>query len=200
MTYVRGDKAEFDAWECLGNDGWNWDTLLPYYKKAEKFTVPDAAQAAAGATYEVDVHGETGHVHTGFPFSLVNGSFHTLATKSWGALGYPLIEDVNAGSVRGFDIQPQTLDRELNRRSDAAWSYYYGVEDRPNLTLINGTAKRVTWARNWTTSSGLIADGLEYATPCGKLVQVVACKEVVLSAGALRSPLILERSGIGNPA
>ncbi|KAI1331065.1 GMC oxidoreductase [Xylariaceae sp. FL0255] len=198
MTYIRGDKAEFDAWEELGNEGWNWDALLPYYEKAEKFTVPSSAQAAAGATYEADFHGETGHVHTGYPYSLINGSFHTLATKAAEALGYPLVKDVNAGSVRGFDIQPQTLDRDLNRRSDAAFSYYYGIEDRPNLTLINGTVKRIAWVSS-TSGGDLVAEGLEYTTPDGKLVTVCAGKEVILSAGALRSPLILEGSGIGNP-
>ncbi|KAI8634699.1 GMC oxidoreductase [Xylariaceae sp. FL1651] len=199
MTYIRGDKPQFDAWESLGNDGWNWETLYPYFKKAEKFTVPNAAQTAAGATYDPAVHGETGHVHTGFPFSLVNGSFHELATESWGALGYPFNEEVNAGSVHGFGIWPQTLDRDLNVRYDAARSYYYAVEDRPNLTVIKGTVKRLTWAKSSTSCQNAVADGVEYFTPDGKLVKLSAGKEVILSAGALRSPLILESSGVGNP-
>ncbi|KAI0816392.1 GMC oxidoreductase [Xylaria sp. FL0064] len=201
MTYIRGDKAQFDAWEAsLGNEGWNWETLYPYYKKVEKFTIPSAAQTTAGATYDPEVHGEAGHVHTGFPFALVNGSFHGLAADSWAALGYAFNEDVNAGSVHGFSAWPQTLDRDLNLRFDAARAYYYGVEDRPNLTLIKGTVKKIVWARSAATDQSAVADGVEYVTPDGQSVRITAAKEVILSAGALRSPLILESSGVGNPS
>ncbi|GAW11276.1 hypothetical protein ANO14919_006190 [Xylariales sp. No.14919] len=200
MTYIRGDKPQFDAWERLGNEGWNWESLYPYFKKIEKFTVPSTAQTAAGATYDADIHGETGHVHTGFPFSLVNGSFHGLAADTWDALGYPLNEDVNAGSVRGFSTWPQTLDRDRNLRFDAARSYYYAVEDRKNLRLIRGTVKRITWARSSAAGQPAVADGVEYVTPNGELDTVTAAEEVILSAGALRSPLILESSGVGNPS
>jgi choline dehydrogenase len=199
MTYIRGDKAQFDAWEALGNEGWNWASLLPYYEKAEKFTAPNVAQAAAGATYDPAVHGDTGHVHVGFPFSVVNGSFHELVKEAWEALGYAFNKDVNAGSVRGFSLWPQTLDRDLNLRSDAARSYYYAVEDRPNLTLIKGTVKRITWANSAPACQPAVADGVEYITPDKQLVKLKADKEVILSAGALRSPLILESSGVGNP-
>ncbi|KAI0481500.1 GMC oxidoreductase [Xylaria cf. heliscus] len=201
MTYVRGDKPQFDAWEGLGNEGWNWDTLYPYYKKAEKFTIPDAAQVAAGAAYVPEAHGESGHVHTGFPFALINGSFHELATETWEELGFPRIDDPNVGSVRGFSVWPQTLDRDQNLRYDAARSYYYAVEDRPNLTLIKGTVKKINWAKkSAATSAAAVAEGVEYVTPDGKLVELTASKEVILSAGALRSPLILESSGVGNPS
>ncbi|KAI0866784.1 GMC oxidoreductase [Xylaria cubensis] len=200
MTYIRGDKPQFDAWESLGNEGWNWETLFPYYKKAEKFTIPSAAQAAAGATYEPAVHGEAGHVHTGFPFFLTNSSFHELATDTWGELGFPLIQDDNVGSVRGFSVWPQTLDRDQNLRYDSARSYYYGVEDRPNLTIIKGTVKKINWAHSSNTSQVAVAEGVEYVTPDGKLVELKAADEVILSAGALRSPLILESSGVGNPS
>ncbi|KAI0446069.1 GMC oxidoreductase [Xylaria telfairii] len=200
MTYIRGDKPQFDAWEALGNEGWNWNTLFPYYQKAEKFTIPSDAQAAAGATYDPEVHGEAGNVHTGFPFTLANGSFHGIAAETWEALGYPVIEDPNTGSVRGFSVWPQTLDRDQNLRFDSARSYYYAVEGRPNLTLIKGTVKRITWAHSSTASEAAVAEGVEYVAPDGELVQLTAAKEVILSAGALRSPLILESSGVGNPS
>ncbi|KAI0911460.1 GMC oxidoreductase [Ustulina deusta] len=201
MTYVRGDRAQFDAWEGLGNDGWNWDALYPYYKKAEKFTVPSPAQTASGGTYDPGAHGEAGYVHTGFPFSLVNGSFHSLAVDAWATLGYPVNADVNAGSVRGFGADPQTLDRDRNVRFDAARAYYYAVEGRPNLKLIRGTVKRIVWACSAAaTGQTAVAGGVEYVAPDGELVRVAAAEEVILSAGALRSPLILEGSGVGNPS
>ncbi|KAI1180055.1 GMC oxidoreductase [Nemania sp. FL0916] len=200
MTYIRGDEAQFDAWAGLGNPGWDWDALYPYYKKAEKFIAPDAAQAAAGATYDPAVHGEAGHIHVSYPFSLENGTIHSLVEESWGKLGYPHNKEVNAGSVHGFGIWPQTLDRDLNMRWDAARAYYYGVEGRPNLTIIKGTVKNIIWANSSAAHSTLVAKGVEYVTPDNKLAEVNAKEEVILSAGALRTPLILESSGVGNPS
>ncbi|KAI0165908.1 GMC oxidoreductase [Xylariaceae sp. FL1272] len=201
MTYIRGDRKQFDGspWESLGvNDGWNWDTLFPYYLKAENFITPNAAQSAAGATFEPSVHGDQGQVDIAFPFALINGTFHELVTESWAALGYTKVEDVNNGSVRGFDIWPQTLNRDLNQRSDAARSYYYDIEDRPNLKIIKGTVKRLILEDSSETSYDIVADGVEYITPLtcfirqGQNIKLTASKEVIISAGALSS-------GIGNP-
>ncbi|KAI1661826.1 putative GMC oxidoreductase [Daldinia decipiens] len=199
MTYIRGDKAEFDAWKSLGNDGWDWDTLYPYFKQVEQFSPPTTVQQAAGATFNAEYHGKDGLVKTGFPFRLLNGSFHELAQQAWESLGYPLNLDVNGGETRGFDVWPQTLDRDANIREDAARAFYYPIEQRPNLKIIKGTVTKVTWANSLTDGNALLADGVEYLDPTGQTVVINAAKDVVLSAGSLRSPLILERSGVGNP-
>ncbi|KAI1777773.1 putative GMC oxidoreductase [Hypoxylon cercidicola] len=199
MTYIRGDKAEFDAWEDLGNDGWNWDELLPYFKQVERFSSPTVAQQAAGASFNPEYHGEDGAVRTGFPFQLHNGTLHELVQQAWENLGYPLNPDVNGGETRGFSVWPQTLDRDANIREDAARAYYYPVEQRPNLKIIKGTVTKITWADPVTSDSPLSANGVEYQTPDGQTLAIAATREVLLSAGSVRSPLILERSGIGNP-
>ncbi|OTB07237.1 putative GMC oxidoreductase [Hypoxylon sp. CI-4A] len=198
MTYIRGDKPEFDAWESLGNDGWNWDSLYPYFKKVERFSVPTTAQEAAGASYDLDFHGERGLLKTGFPFELANGSLHTVVRESWEYLVYPLNPDVNSGVTRGFDIWPQTLDRDADVREDAARAYYYPVEGRDNLKIIKGTATKLAWDNSSTSSALLSASGIEYLDAEGQTATLTAAKEVILSAGAVRSPLILERSGVGN--
>lgn len=66
MTYIRADAAEIDAWEALGNKGWNWDTLLPYYKQTERFTPPTTAQKDVGASFDPQYHGAHGDLHAGF--------------------------------------------------------------------------------------------------------------------------------------
>ncbi|KAH9900433.1 putative GMC oxidoreductase [Xylariomycetidae sp. FL2044] len=198
MTYVRGDKAQFDAWESLGNEGWNWETLYPYYKKAEQFSAPTEAQIAAGASYEPGYHGEEGPVTTGYPFSMLNGTFHETVQKAWEALGYAKIPDVNGGDVRGFSLWPQTLDRDKNVRQDAARAYFYPVEDRPNLKIIRGAATKVTWADREAHDAAVVAEGVEYINAYGRVVSITASREVILSAGALISPLILEASGVGS--
>ncbi|KAI0846031.1 putative GMC oxidoreductase [Daldinia vernicosa] len=199
MTYIRGDKAEFDAWESLGNDDWNWDTLYPYFKQVEQFSPPTTVQQAAGATFNAEYHGEDGLMKTGFPFRLLNGSFYEFAQQAWESLGYPLNLDVNGGETRGFDVWPQTLDRDANIREDAARAFYYPIEQRPNLKIIKGTVTKLTWANSLASDNTLLADGVEYLDTTDQTVAISAVKEVVLSAGSLRSPLILERSGVGNP-
>lgn len=207
MTYIRADSAEVDAWEHLGNPGWNWEALLPFYKKSENSTIPTASQLAAGATYEREYHGFDGPIRTGYTTALKNGSFGPAITGTWDGLALPHCPDLNAGDVRGYSMGPQTIDPQQALRWDAARAYYYPVEDRPNLKIVQGTAKRITWAetaeaRKRKSCDGgkrLIANGVEYVTDDGKTEVLGVGKEVVVSAGAARTPLVLEGSGIGNP-
>ncbi|SPO06950.1 related to alcohol oxidase [Cephalotrichum gorgonifer] len=201
MTYIRGNTAEFDAWEDLGNPGWNWEALLPYYKRSELFTVPTEAQIAAGATYDEDYHGFEGHVRTGYPSTVKNTSFSPNVTQTWEGLGFEHNLDLNSGSVHGFSVSPSTVDPEQDIRWDSARANYYPIEQRRNIKIIQGTVKRITWAekRGRPPKKGITANGVEYLTPDGKTKTLAVKKEVVVSAGALRTPLVLEGSGIGNP-
>nr|BBD84647.1 putative GMC oxidoreductase [Cordana terrestris] len=204
MAYIRGDLAQFDAWEGLGNPGWNWESLFPYYKKSEMYTVPSDTQLAAGATYEPQYHGFNGHVHTGYPSALMNGSFASPIIQTWEGLSLPHNPDLNSGSVRGFSMGPQTLDRALDVRWDSARAYYYPVGTRSNLRIIKGTVKRINWSskehkRSGCSNSLLVADEVEFLDDNGDSQIVGVRKEVIVSAGAVRTPLVLEYSGIGNP-
>ncbi|KAL7957965.1 hypothetical protein V8C34DRAFT_284383 [Trichoderma compactum] len=198
MTYIRGDRAQFDAWEGLNpGSGWNWDTMIQYYKKAERFFPPSSWQEAVGALYEGEYHGSSGEIDVGFSPVLLNGSFYGDAKTTWANLGQSLDKDVNSGHTAGFDVWPQTLDPVKNTRCDAATAFYWPVQDRPNLTLINGTVSRILWKPGMSRTPE--ASGVEYVMPNGQNKTVKAVREVILSAGALHTPLILELSGIGNP-
>ncbi len=198
MTYIRGDKAEFDAWEALGNPGWNWDAIYPYFKRVERFARPTAAQTAVGASYNAEYHGDGGLLKTGFPFQLINGSLYETIRTSWENLGYGVNPDINSGDVRGFGVWPQTIDRDADIREDAARAFLHPVEDRPNLSILKGTVKRIAWSDSSSVDNDVTAAGLEYLAPDNRTVTVEASKEVILSTGSLRTPLILELSGIGN--
>ncbi|TQV92392.1 hypothetical protein V2A60_007084 [Cordyceps javanica] len=201
MTYIRGDAAEFDSWEQLGNQGWNWDTMLKYYKKLEGFVAPDEWQVDAGATFDPELHGTGGDLHTCFNPLLLNGSWYDATVEAWSSLGVSKIKDVNSGSVGGFDVWPQTIDAQTNTRWDAASAFYWPVyEQRRNLALINGTVSKLLWDDQKTTPDRAWASGVEYTSAAGEVVQLSAKKQVILAAGALKTPLILERSGVGQSA
>ena len=210
MTYIRGSKPEFDTWSQLGNPNWTWATLLPYFLKSENYTLPSLSQLAAGATYQQKNHGFSGPLHVGYPAALRNGSFAPLIMGAWEAMSTSLAHnpDLNSGSVYGFGMGPQTLDREEDVRFDSARAYYHPVEHRGNLRIVRGTVKRILWrggdgngGRGDIRGGGLLeAKGVEFLTAQGREMRRMGVrKEVIVSAGAVRSPLVLEASGIGNP-
>lgn len=199
MTYIRSQKREIDTWEALGNKGWNWDSLYPYYLKSERFQIPTKAQAVAGASYVEEYHGWKGPMKVGYPYRLLNGSFPSLVRETWKRLGMFQNADANGGDLHGFSVWPQTLDRAANVREDAARAYYYPVQDRPNLVVYRGIATRILWQKGSQSSGKAVATGVQYISPDGVLGAIHAVKEVILSAGSIRSPAILELSGVGNP-
>ncbi|KAI8953718.1 GMC oxidoreductase [Xylaria longipes] len=198
MYYIRGDQANFNAWETLGSPGWNWDTLLPYFIRSENFTIPSSAQRDVGMTYVPHYHGERGHLKTGYPYQVENGSFYDSARYTCKSLGFALNQDLNSGETRGYGAYPQTLDRDANVRESSARAYYEPIDGRPNLRVIKGTVKRINFNDSASASSKLVATGFEYTDDQDNLLSITAEREVILSTGTLVSPLILESSGIGN--
>ena len=207
MAYIRANEAELDAWEKLGNAGWNWASLYPYYKRSEDFAIPSPGQQAAGVTFDASVHGDSGPVRTGFANAFGNMTLTRTVRKAWEELGLPHNVDTAAGNVRGVSTNPLTLEPAVpDLRWDAAQAYWYPVEGRPNLKIIRGTARRLVLADTPKVKDlkgrecgSISAKGVEYLTEDGQTVVVSAAKEVILSAGSLRTPLVLESSGIGNP-
>ncbi|KAL1311384.1 hypothetical protein AAFC00_001552 [Neodothiora populina] len=199
MTYLRAETAQIDAWEKLGNHGWNWTTLLEYYKKSEYFQTPSAAQRVAGASGDPRVHGFTGPLTVGWAETMMNGSIVHEINSTYQALGLDYNPEPNNGTLRGINIFPKTLDNEQNVREDAGRAYYYPVSKRPNLDIyLNAFAERMTWEAESHTEKPF-ANGVTFTTG-GQQKTILANREIILSAGALRSPLILEQSGVGNPA
>ena len=197
MTWIRGEKAQIDSWGTIGNEGWSWDELFPYYKKSENFIVPSPAQVAAGASYNAIDHGESGPLKVGYHPELQNGSLHGSVGTAWQSLGIPSTIDANGGDVRGFTVEQQTLDPDANVREDAARAFYYPFQNRTNLHIhLNTTVMKVVWTSNDVDA---IADGVEIISLNGSVSTINARREVILSAGSLRSPAVLELSGVGNP-
>ncbi|RHZ62616.1 hypothetical protein CDV55_104573 [Aspergillus turcosus] len=200
MSYTRAEAVQIDAWETIGNRGWTWESLVPYYKKNEDFQVPTPAQYSAGANYEPSYHGKAGPLLVGWTYDMQNSSVHTELKRTYEHLGVPYLPDVNGGKMHGYSVFARTVNRAQNVREDAARAYYYPIASRPNLAvMLNTTGNRILWANQTGTFGPAVASGVEVTLSDGTIETVRANKEVILSAGSLISPAILERSGVGNP-
>lgn len=201
-TYVRAQKAQIDAWERLGNEGWNWDTLFPYYLKSEHFYRPTPDLVAKGANYIPANHGYSGHVGVGWSNYTMGENAHEVMNQTWQALGLPYNPDQSSGELHGFSLFPSTIDAVKEVRSDAARSYYYAIAGRENLRVFTSTlAEKIIWDDDCTNEGLAYAGGVQVRPIDGHESRILrASKEVVLSAGSLKSPVILESSGVGNPS
>ena len=174
--FVRGDPKEYDSWRAAGCTGWGWSDMLPYFMRLEDFSEGDPKLRGRGGPIGVT------RLHK---FDALADAFIAACEQN----GYPFLNDYNDGSYEGtFYLQYST---RKGLRSSAAVGYLKPAIKRPNLTVLtNAPVTRVLL-------DGKRATGVELA--CGeRTVQVKARREVVLSAGPLKSPQILELSGIGN--
>jgi choline dehydrogenase len=180
MIYVRGQPEDFDHWAQLGNRGWSWDDVLPYFKKAEDWE---------GEADEF--HGKGGPLLTSRTADKPLLCHKIIEAGIEVGLGYH--EDVNhlppgAGDNIGWVQQT----RRGRRRQSAAVTYLRPAEKRPNLEVItNALAHRILF-------NGARAVGVEYSRG-GRVDRVDAAREVILAAGAVGSPHLLQLSGVGDP-
>ena len=201
MTYIRAEKSQIDAWEELGNEGWNWESLEEYYVQQETFLRPNEEQVANGATYDGSAHGYEGKLDVAFtPYLTGQGAFAILK-DTHEAKGYAWNKDVNTGNMPGFDVWPMTLNASTVTREDAGRAFYYPIAvSRPNLRVfLNTTASRILWDGS-NDSADKTASGVQVVRPDGTIRTLSAKREVILAAGSIRSPALLELSGIGNPS
>ncbi|KAF5715928.1 alcohol oxidase [Fusarium mundagurra] len=195
MVYDRGSKADYDRWAELGNSDWQWDTLLPYFKKNEKFTGPnDDIKKEYGITTDPSAHGSSGFIHSSYsPFFWPTTKNLVKAT---GELDINVAFDqANGGAIGGY-FCPHNLNPKTVVRSSAQ-DYYSAVSQRKNLQLLPGNqVTRILTSKN---GSYVKATGVEFAKNKDSAKKTVkAKKEVILAAGAIHTPQILQVSGIVN--
>lgn len=178
LIYIRGQPEDYDHWAQLGNRGWSWDDCLPVFRAAERWE--------GGGN---EVRGKDGPLHTS---NTDRSPICDAAIESGKQLGLTYQEDVNGithGSVDTIGWCQQT--RNGRRRASAARTYLAQALSRPNLRLITGAmVHRVIF-------EGKRAVSVEFARG-GAIQHATAGSEVILSAGAIGSPHILQLSGIGD--
>jgi choline dehydrogenase len=177
--FARGDPKEYDHWrDSLGCAGWGYDEMLPVFKRMEDF--PQGDPALRG-------HGGPIHCTRLDNFDPLSGAFVQACTQA----GYRRLHDYNDGSYEGAFYLQYSTRRGL--RDNTAAAYLKPARKRPNLTILtNSRVARVLL-------EGRLATGVEVIVG-EQRVQVRARREVVLAAGPLASPQILELSGVGNEA
>ncbi|KAI2601722.1 putative GMC oxidoreductase [Hypoxylon sp. NC1633] len=210
LVWTRGSVADYDAWEHLGNPGWGWSDLLPYFRKSESYSTPvyneSVREAPVPAHPAMGKHGEQGPVEIGYPNYFYNQSYNFLDGIQ--ELGIPANKDINSGNATGASIVPSSMTAKNQSRSDARTAYLDPVLERPNLHLVTGyTVTRILHTNdgvifsNATRSfgnTGINVTGVEFATNSSAKRFTVACEnEVILAAGAIFSPVLLQISGIG---
>ncbi|KAJ3972048.1 alcohol oxidase [Lentinula raphanica] len=205
MMGARPTFASMNAIEALGNPGWGWNDFLPYMQKSETFTPPSPLQVEVGANYLAAVHGYDGPVGVSFPRPFLAPALQSIAKNTTQIVFEEVVTpspDMGNGFSGGhfssfyYEIHfNETL--QADRRSSSAWSYLYPqTQQRAGLTVLTGHP----------VNSIITSDGGGNITATGVLVELTkggrmrfnASKEVIISAGALHSPAILQRSGIGN--
>ncbi|XP_017890997.1 glucose dehydrogenase [FAD, quinone] [Ceratina calcarata] len=178
MTYMRGSRKDYDDWAKLGNVGWSYQDVLPYFIRSE-----DNLQANI---MDYGYHG------VGGPLTVTQFPYHpplSYALLDAGKeLGYRVV-DLNGRTHTGFAIA-QTTSRNGSRLSTAR-AFLRPARNRPNLhIMLNSTATRILFDNNKR------AVGVEFVHD-EKINRVSVAKEVVVSGGAINSPQILMNSGIG---
>jgi choline dehydrogenase len=175
LIFIRGQKEDYDHWHDLGNDGWSWDEVLPYFKKAEGN----------------DRLGEPLHSQIGPLRASSIKKTHPLVEafiKSANQLGVPTTDDFNNLQQEGVGYYQLSTHNGL--RCSAAKAYLKPIKSRQNLSIItNAQVSKILFKDRQ-------AVGIEYIQG-GSKHQIASQKEIILSAGALQSPQLLQLSGIG---
>ncbi|MGK3963979.1 GMC family oxidoreductase [Sorangium sp. So ce118] len=178
MMYVRGNRRNYDQWSALGNDGWSYDALLPYFKRSEDYE--------GGAS---EFHGAGGPLRVrDCPDPAARSEAFLVGATELGYDG-PSWDYNGARQEDGAGLLQFTIDRD-GRRSSAATAFLSPILGRPNLTVE--TRAEVTRL----LFEGRRVIGVEYVQD-GQRREVSVEREVIVSAGALLSPKLLLLSGIG---
>ena len=178
LLYVRGQDDDFNHWAQLGNKGWSWQDVLPFFKKSENWEGHEDADRGKGG-----------------PLNVSHNQVERDVVRAWidaaVAAGYPLNPDYNSGNQEGVGYFQMTM--KGGRRCSSAVAYLKPAQGRKNLTILTRCM-----------TLGLIIDGKTVtgirARHKGAEIDIKARREVVLSAGSIGSPQILMTSGIGDPA
>ena len=176
MVYVRGHRQDYDNWADMGNSGWSYDEVLPYFRLSEhNERIDDEYHGRSGPLWVSDLR--------------TDSPFHDYFTDAARECDYPINQDFNGADQEGVGVYQVT--QKHGERWSSARAFLLPHLERPNLTVETETqVLRILF-------EGKRATGLEIKQG-GKIRTLHARKEVILSAGAFQSPQLLLLSGVGD--
>ena len=179
MIYTRGHPEDYNHWASLGNEGWDYQSVLPWFRKSER------QQRGADPW-----HGDQGSM------DVVDTNYHFPVSEAFveacAEAGLPLNHDFNGAQQEGCGFF-QVTQTPFGQRANSAYAFLDDVLSRPNLTVMTNTqVTRICF-------DGKVATGVEISRtgPAGAREILTANREVILSAGVINSPQLLKLSGIG---
>ncbi|KAK2868032.1 hypothetical protein FQN49_003228 [Arthroderma sp. PD_2] len=196
QAFIAPSRAGIDAWAKLGNPGWTWEALLPYYRKSYTLHVPDELTREHLDLGWIDdrVKGVDGPIHVSF-----TGVAQNPLVKGWidafKGLGYSTTADPFSGKSVGAYSNASTVNPDTKTRSHAGVEYGVPASKRPNVRIMTGAIAQKVILQD--TAEGVVAKGAEVNVG-GETITITANIEVILTAGAFNTPKLLELSGIGD--
>jgi choline dehydrogenase-like flavoprotein len=177
MIYMRGHRSDYDRWAALGNAGWSYDDVLPYFKRSED-----------NDSLHDEYHGRGGPLPVAYPRT--DNPFHAIWLEAAREAGFGVNADFNGAEQAGLGVYQVT--QRNGERWSAARAYIHPLAGkRANLSVLTrARARRIAF-------SGRRATGVEIGV--GGAVRLLRARgEVILSAGAIQSPQLLMLSGVGD--
>lgn len=197
---IYPSRSGFNSWEKLGNPGWGWDAMAPYFRKFHTYSGPgDEAEKDFLLDYQVkEAQGSDGPLKISYGSGAGYPPFSSAWPKAWSNLNKKMTGDPITGSAIGAFNNPATMDPVTRERSHAGNDYLTKeVRARPNLRIVTeALVTKLVLKRD--ASGGVKATGVEFRAKDGQTLQVPAQHEVVLAAGAIKTPQLLELSGVGS--
>lgn len=184
MIYVCGTDADYNSWAALGNTGWDYNSVRPFFKKSEDNTDPSIVNYKSG-----DYHGVGGPLSVGSYGS--TDSYLQVLKDAFNQTGYKFLRDLNSQEYNGLVETQGTL--KGGERCSAARAFLMPYKSRTNLYVMKESmVDKVLF-------SGTKAIGVDVVTKRSecKNIKIYATTEVIISAGAMSTPKILLKSGIG---
>lgn len=181
MIYVRGNKRDFDLWASKGNKGWDYESVLPFFKKSE------------ANHFLPFVYKDNGRYHSNTgPLNIDYCGYHSIDrvfVEAGMENGYPYLDDINANQYIGYLNTQGTCYG--GRRQSTAKAFLVPIKKRSNLHIVkHGLVKKVCINKKRR------AYAIKYERN-GKTIKAYAKKEVILSAGSIMNPVIMMLSGVG---
>ncbi|KAH7925221.1 alcohol oxidase [Leucogyrophana mollusca] len=194
LSWNKPAKEDMDVWEKLGNPGWNWNSFAEFSKRSERHVTKHRHTTLDEVPgHSPGLYGEHGPISVSVPAEIWEGNTYVLKTME--GLGVPILDNAVSGEVQGVWTSLSSIDPENQSRCYAVTGYLLPNVDRPNLTVLPGA--RVQELIMVTDQDLTSASGVRFAYN-SSVYEVYATREVILCAGALSSPSLLELSGIGD--